>query len=46
MNDEQKKQLAVLEDAVEVAWWPCDQAGLDLITTEPTTLAGIVAAIT
>ena len=34
-----------LEDAVEAAWEPCDQAGLDLITTEPTTLAGIISAI-
>jgi hypothetical protein len=34
-----------LQDAADEAWDPCEQAGLDLVTTEPTTLAGIVAAI-
>ncbi len=45
MNDEQQRQLKRLEEAVDDAWEPCEQAGIDLINTEPTTLAGIVAAI-
>jgi hypothetical protein len=45
MDHERRKQLAVLEDAVHEAWEPCVQAGVDLINTGPTTLAGIVAAI-
>jgi hypothetical protein len=45
MNDEQQRQLKRLEEAVDDAWELCEQAGIDLINTEPTTLAGIVAAI-
>ena len=45
MNTEQAKQCGLLDEALEVAWVPCEQAGIDLITTEPTTLAGITAAI-
>jgi hypothetical protein len=45
MNDEQQRQLKHLEEAVDDAWEPCEQAGIDLINTEPTTLAGIVVAI-
>lgn len=33
------------DDAVDDAWGLCEQAGIDLVTTEPTTQAGIVAAI-
>ena len=43
MNDEQRKQLAVLQDAVDEAWDPREEAAIDLLNTEPTTLAGIVA---
>jgi hypothetical protein len=45
MNDEQKRQLKILEDAIEAAWEPCEAAGIDLFNTAPTTPAGIVAAI-
>jgi hypothetical protein len=45
MTKEQREQCDELNDAVEDAWMPCRQAGLDLINTEPTTLAGIIAAI-
>jgi hypothetical protein len=45
MTDEQWEQLDELDDAVEDAWRPCEQAGIDLLNTEPTTHAGIVAAI-
>jgi len=45
MNTEQAKQCGLLDEALEVAWAPCEQAGIDLITTEPTTLAGITTAI-
>ncbi len=45
MNDEQRRQLKRLEEAVDDAWGLCEQAGINLINTEPTTLAGIVAAI-
>ena len=45
MNDEQQRQLIRLEEAIDDAWEPCQQAGIDLINTEPTTLAGIVVAI-
>jgi hypothetical protein len=45
MNDEQRRQLKRLEEAIDDAWEPCEQAGIDLIYTKPTTLAGIVAAI-
>ena len=42
---EQRRQRDLLDDAQDEAWEPCEQAGIDLISTEPTTLAGIVAAI-
>jgi hypothetical protein len=45
MTEERREQRDELDDAVEDAWMPCRQAGLDLINTEPTTLAGIVASI-
>ena len=45
MTDEQREQRDELDDAVEDAWIPCSHAGADLINTEPTTSAGIVAAI-
>ena len=45
MTDEQREQRDLLDDAVEDAWEPCEQAGIDLITTEPTTPAGIITAI-
>ena len=45
MTAEQRRQRDELDDAVDDAWAPCALAGIDLIGTEPTTLAGIVAAI-
>jgi hypothetical protein len=45
MTEEQREQRDELDVAVEDAWMPCRQAGLDLINTEPTTPAGIIAAI-
>ena len=45
MTAEQREQRDELDDAVEDAWAPCDQAGIDLVTAKPTTPAGIVAAI-
>jgi len=45
MNDKQQRQLKRLEEAVDKAYEPCEQAGIDLIYTEPATLAGIVATI-
>ena len=45
MNDEQERQLQILEDATDAAWQPCEAAGIDLINTAPTTRAGIAAAI-
>src|ERR1019366_2546609 len=45
MNDEQERQLKALEDATDLAWEPCEAAGIDLFNTAPTTPAGIVAAI-
>jgi hypothetical protein len=45
MTDEQREQRDLLDDAVEDAWEPCEQAGIDLITTKPTTPAGIITAI-
>jgi hypothetical protein len=44
-NDEQKRQLQILVDAIEQATQLCEHAGVDLINTAPTTLAGIIAAI-
>jgi hypothetical protein len=43
MNDQQKTQLAVLEAAVDDAWDRLEDVGINLVTTEPTTSAGIVA---
>jgi hypothetical protein len=45
MTDEQREQRDLLDDAVEDAWEPCEQAGVDLITTKPITPAGIITAI-
>jgi hypothetical protein len=45
MNDEQKKQLELLDEAVEAGRPLCVEAARDLIYTEPTTMAGIIAAI-
>jgi hypothetical protein len=45
MTDERRKQRDELDDAVEDARAPCDQAGIDLVNTKPTTPAGIIAAI-
>ena len=45
MTAEQREQRDELDDAVEDARAPCDQAGIDLVTAKPTTPAGIVAAI-
>jgi hypothetical protein len=45
MTVEQREQRDELDEAVEDARAPCDQAGIDLVTTKPTTPAGIVAAI-
>jgi len=42
MNGE-KTQLDVLEAAVDDAWDRLDEAGCDLVNSEPTTLAGVVA---
>ena len=43
MNDEQKKQLAVLEDAADATYNHMEDAGVDLVNTKPATLAGILA---
>jgi hypothetical protein len=43
MNDERRTQLAVLEGAVDDAWDRLEDAGITLVNTDPTTLAGIVA---
>jgi hypothetical protein len=45
MNTEQAKQCSLLDEALEAAWVPCEQAGIALITTKPAALAGITAAI-
>jgi hypothetical protein len=45
MTAERREQCDELDDAVEDARAPCDQAGIDLVTAKPTTPAGIVAAI-
>jgi hypothetical protein len=45
MTAEQRRQCDELDDAIENTWRPCERAGVDLINTTPTTLAGIVAAI-
>jgi hypothetical protein len=45
MTDEQREQRDELDDAVDDAWEPCEQASVDLITTEPTTRTGIITAI-
>jgi hypothetical protein len=43
MNEEQKRQLAILEAAVDDAWDRLDDAGCDLVNSKPTTLAGVAA---
>jgi hypothetical protein len=43
MKNEQKAQLVVLEAAVDGAWDRLEDAGITLVNTDPTTLAGIVA---
>jgi hypothetical protein len=45
MTAQQREQRDELDEAVEDAWAPCEQAGIDLVTTKPTTPAGIVAAV-
>src|SRR5665811_1157107 len=45
MTVEQRDERDELDDAVDDAWIPCRQAGIDLINSKPTTPAGIVAAI-
>jgi hypothetical protein len=45
MTDEQRQQRDELDDAIEDAWGPCEQAGVDLINTSPTTLGGIALAL-
>jgi hypothetical protein len=45
MDDEQAKQRDLLDEAVDAAWDPCEQTGIELVTTKPTTHAGMVAAI-
>jgi hypothetical protein len=45
MTAEQRDQRDELDDALDGARALCDQAGIELINTAPTTLAGIVAAI-
>jgi hypothetical protein len=45
MTEEQRQQRDQLDDAVEDAWRPCEQAGVDLINTVPSTSAGIIPAI-
>jgi hypothetical protein len=44
-TDEQWEEQDRLDDAIEAAWEPLEQASVDLINTAPTTLAGMVAAI-
>jgi len=45
MTDEQWEKRDALDDAVDEARVILEQAGLDLINTPPTTVAGIVTAI-
>jgi hypothetical protein len=45
MTAEQREQRDELDEAVEEAWRPCEKAGIDMVTTAPTTPTGIVAAI-
>jgi uncharacterized membrane protein YjfL (UPF0719 family) len=42
MNDEQETQLEFLEAAVDDAWSRLEDAGINLVNTDPTTLAGIM----
>jgi hypothetical protein len=44
-TDEQQERVDELDNAVDEAWEPCEQASVDLINTAPTTLEGIIAAI-
>ncbi len=46
MNNEQARQFEFLQQAREAARDTLADAGVDLVTTEPTTLAGIIAAVT
>jgi hypothetical protein len=45
MDDEQAKQRDLLDEAADAAWDSCEQTGIELVTTKPTTHAGMVAAI-
>jgi hypothetical protein len=45
ITEEQREQLDQLDEAVDDAWELLEEAGIDLINTQPTTRAGIVAAI-
>jgi hypothetical protein len=45
ITNEQRQQRDELDNAVEDAWRPCEQAGVDLINTSPTTLGGIARAL-
>jgi hypothetical protein len=45
MNDDQERKLQILEDAIELAWDPCEATGIDFLNTAPTTRAGMIAAI-
>jgi hypothetical protein len=45
LTAERRKRRDQLDDAVEDAWVPCRQAGVDLINTAPSTPNGIIAAI-
>src|SRR5262245_50028269 len=42
-TDEQRTELDRLDAAVEETCRPCKQAGVNLINTEPTALAGVIA---
>jgi hypothetical protein len=44
-TDEQWERVDELDNAVDEAWEPCEQASVDLINTAPTRLEGIIAAI-
>jgi hypothetical protein len=43
MNEEQKRQLAILEAAVDDAWDRLDDAGCVQVNSMPTTLTGVAA---
>jgi hypothetical protein len=44
-DDDTGEEVERMDEAVYAAWESCTQAALDLINTQPTTLAGILAAI-